>query len=88
MYHRVFMNEWKYNMDNTEYKRNLERCVALPDEISVINRCSDKNYWLQKTCKELICFDFQEVILHIEYKMKDPQPDLHEYLLNGFYIFS
>ena len=81
------MNGFKSNMDKSSYETNLEIHVSLLSERILPDRCDDEKYFPQIIREKVVWFDFQGVMLHAAYKMKDTIMKLLEYLFNFFYIF-
>ena len=73
------MNCFKSNMDKSSYETNLEIHISLPSERILPDRCDDEKYFPQRIREEVMWFDFQGVMLHAAYKMKDTQPSLIEF---------
>ena len=69
------MNEYKSNMDHSEYESNLEICFDLPSEKSVLD-CRVEKKLAAKIIGTSRCFEFHGVMLHAVYEMKYTKTDL------------
>ena len=59
-------------------------CFALPYGKSLLHCWAEEIYIGRNNIDKLSWFDFQVVIMHAFYKMKDPQLDLLESFLNVY----
>ena len=77
IHHPEMIKKWNSSMDKAAYEFIPEKRVRLSSERSALDRRFEKRFW-QKNCEEVIWFEFQGVMKHEEYKMKDSHPDLLE----------
>ena len=80
--HIVFVNKCNSKMDKASYESNMEILVVKPSEKSVLDYCDNEEYWPQNNHQEFMWCDFQGVMLHVSYKMKDHTRELIESLFN------
>ena len=79
------MDESMSNMEKEEHDSNMDRRVSRPSDKNVLDRHDDEKKGRKTIVRKYLLFEFKGVIMNSAYKMKYPQPELLESLINIWY---
>ena len=65
------LQEWKLNLDTTEYEKNIGANMYKPYEKKKIYRVDNGEYWQTSIKETILCFTFLTVMEHTAKKRAD-----------------